>query len=66
MSTESIRVYEKVVAFRVSNDLSARLTQFSQAIGRQKSDVIRHLLTSCLSAYEADVGAIAKIRQEMH
>jgi predicted DNA-binding protein len=66
MSTEPIRVYEKVVGFRVSDDLYARLTQFSKAIGRQKSDVIRHLLTSCLSAYEADVAAIAKIRQEMH
>jgi predicted transcriptional regulator len=66
MTTEPIRVYEKVMGFRVSSDLDARLTQFSRAIGRKRSDVIRHLLTSCLTAYEADVTAIAKIRQEMH
>ncbi len=66
MSAESIRVYEKVVGFRVSNDLHARLAQFSRALGRHQSDVIRHLLTSCLNAYEADRNAIAKIRQELH
>jgi len=66
MNTEVIRVYEKAIGFRVSSDLHARLAQFSRTLGRSQSDVIRYLVTSCLSAYEADKSAIARIRQEMH
>lgn len=66
MNNEPIRVYEKVIGFRASADFHARLARFSSALGRRQSDVIRYLLTSCLSAYEADKDAIAKIRQELY
>jgi predicted transcriptional regulator len=66
MSTGPIRVYKKFVGFRASDDLHARLAQFSNALGRHQSDVIRYLLTSCLTAYEADRSAIEKIKQELY
>jgi predicted DNA-binding protein len=66
MSTGPVRVYKKFVGFRVSDELHARLAQFSNSLGRHQSDVIRYLLVSCLNAYETDRAAIAKIRQELH
>jgi hypothetical protein len=66
MNTKPAVVYDKVIGFRAPADLHARLARFSSALGRHQSDVIRYLLISCLSAYEADKGAIAKIRQELH
>jgi predicted transcriptional regulator len=66
MSTGPFRVYKKFVGFRASDDLHARLAQFSNALGRHQSDVMRYLLVSCLNAYEADKDAIAKIRQDLH
>jgi hypothetical protein len=66
MNSESPVVYDKFIGFRASADLHARLARFSSALGRHQSDVIRYLLINCLSAYEADRDAIAKIRQELH
>jgi predicted DNA-binding protein len=66
MSDRTFHVYKKLVAFRASDELHARLAQFSKALGRRQSDVIRYLLISCLNAYEADKNAIAKIRQDLH
>ena len=59
-------LYNRVIGFRASEDLEARLERFSHVLGRQRSDVIRYLLVSCLNAYETDRQAIAKIRQELY
>jgi predicted DNA-binding protein len=66
MTPQPLNVYNKYVGFRTSDDLNARLQRFSHVLGRQKSDVIRYLLTSCLNAYEMDKEAIKKIRQELY
>jgi hypothetical protein len=66
MNLQPLNVYKKFVGFRTSDDLNDRLQRFSRVLGRQKSDVIRYLLTSCLNAYETDKDAIAKIRQELY
>ena len=66
MTSQSVNVYNKVIGFRASGDLEVRLERFSRVLGRQKSDVVRYLLVSCLNAYEADRDAIAKIRQALY
>ena len=66
MTSRSANVYNKVIGFRVSEDVEVRLERFSRALGRQRSDVIRYLLVSCLNAYEANGDAIAKIRQVLY
>jgi hypothetical protein len=66
MNDEVMNVYTNFIGFRASQDLSARLERFSRTLGRQRSDVIRYLLVSCLSAYEADRDAISKIKQELY
>ena len=66
MNDEELNVYTDFIGFRAPQDLSARLERFSRALGRRRSDVIRYLLISCLSAYEADRDAIAKIKQGLY
>ena len=66
MNDEAVNVYPNFIGFRAPQELNARLERFSRALGRQKSDVIRFLLVQCLSAYEADRDAIAKIRQKLY
>jgi predicted DNA-binding protein len=44
MSDRTFHVYKRLVAFRASDELHARLAQFSKALGRRQSDVIRYLL----------------------
>ena len=66
MTSRSTNLYNRVIAFRASEDFEARLETFSRALGRPKSDVLRYLITSCLSAYETNRDAIAKIRQVLY
>ena len=66
MTSQSAKVYNRIIGFRASEDFEARLERFSHVLGRQKSDVVRYLLVSCLNAYEADRDAIAKIRQALY
>jgi predicted DNA-binding protein len=59
-------IYKRFVGFRLTDEMDTRLHNFSSALGRRKSDVIRYLLLSCLNAYEADREAIERIRQELY
>ena len=62
---EPEHIYNSFIAFRASNDFFERFQRFSKDVGRNKSVVARYLIAQCLSAYEADKDAIAKIRQEI-
>jgi hypothetical protein len=59
------QIYNRFIGFRSPDDFSQRFERFSKSVGRSKSQVCRYLLSQCLSAYEADNDAIAKIRQEI-
>jgi hypothetical protein len=58
-------IYNSFVGFRAPDDFLARFHQFSDNVGRNRSAVARYLIAKCLSSYENDKTAIAKIRQEI-
>jgi metal-responsive CopG/Arc/MetJ family transcriptional regulator len=66
MASKIPTVYNRFLGIKVPDDLAERLDRFSRSLGRQRSDVIRYLLVSCLNAYEGDRTAMAKIKQELH
>jgi predicted DNA-binding protein len=66
MTEPEERIYCRLVAFRAPDEFSLRLDRFSKSVGRSRSQVARYLIGQCLSAYEGDEGAIAKIRQELY
>jgi predicted DNA-binding protein len=59
------RIYRRLVAFRAPDEFALRLDQFSQSVGRSRSQVARFLIGQCLNAYEGDKDAIMKIRQDI-
>jgi hypothetical protein len=59
------RIYEAYVGFRAPPDFLTRFENFSRAVGRNRSDVLRFLLTRCLASYEGDAIAIRKIREQI-
>lgn len=58
-------IYNKFLGIRAPQDFVARFELFSKQVGRSKSQVCRYFLAQCLSAYETDKDAMAKIRQEI-
>jgi hypothetical protein len=58
-------IYNRFLGIRAPEDFVTRFEFFSKQVGRSKSQVCRYFLSQCLSAYEADKDAIAKIRQEI-
>lgn len=65
MSQTQEQIYNRFIGFRSPDDFSLRFERFSKSVGRSKSQVCRYLIAHCLTAYEADKDAIAKIRQEI-
>ena len=63
MSSQSERIYNDFIGFRAPDDFSARFLRFTESVGRSRSQVARYLISQCLTAYEGDRDAIAKIRQ---
>jgi hypothetical protein len=63
MTEPNHRIYNSFVGFRAPDDFLIRFEHFSRMIGRRKSDVARYLLAQCMTSYESDTDAIAKIRQ---
>ena len=59
------RIYNGFVAFRATEDWMSRFDLFTRKVGRSRSQVCRYLISTCLSSYEADKDAIAKIRQSI-
>jgi predicted transcriptional regulator len=66
MSRSLTTTYGRYVAFKATDDLVERLDSFARVLGRQRSDVIRHLLGACIAAYGADQKAIQKLRGQLH
>jgi hypothetical protein len=58
-------IYNAFIGFRAPDDFLERFLLFTNNVGRSRSAVARHLIASCLKAYENDLVAIAKIRQEI-
>ena len=65
MNQTQDNIYNRFVGFRAPEDFLTRFELFSKQVGRSKSQVCRYFLAQCLTAYEADKDAIAKIRQEI-
>jgi hypothetical protein len=65
MNQTQDNIYNRFLGMRVPQDFVQRFELFSKQVGRSKSQVCRYFLAQCLSAYEADKDAIAKIRQEI-
>lgn len=65
MSHSGEQIYNAFIGFKAPEDFLVRFSQFSANVGRSRSAVARHLLAKCLSSYESDKVAIAKIRQEI-
>ena len=65
MNQTQDNIYNRFLGIRVPEDFLTRLELFSRQVGRTKSQVCRYFLSQCLSAYETDKDAIAKIRQEI-
>ena len=65
MNQTQDNIYNRFLGIRVPEDFGNRFELFSKQVGRSKSQVCRYFLAQCLSAYEADKDAIAKIRQEI-
>jgi hypothetical protein len=60
MNQSGEQIYSAFIGFKAPADF-----QFSANVGRSRSAVARHLIAKCLSSYENDQVAIAKIRQEI-
>jgi len=58
-------IYNAFIGFKAPEDFLARFSRFSAHVGRSRSAVARHLIAKCLTSYENDKVAIAKIRQEI-
>jgi hypothetical protein len=58
-------IYNAFIGFKAPEDFLVRFTEFSANVGRSRSAVARHLIAKCLTSYEGDKAAIAKIRQEI-
>jgi hypothetical protein len=58
-------IYNAFIGFKAPEDFLERFERFSAVVGRNRSAVARHLLARCLSSYENDKIAIAKLRQEI-
>jgi hypothetical protein len=65
MNQTQDNIYNRFLGMRAPQDFVQRFELFSKQVGRSKSQVCRYFLAQCLSAYEADKDAIAKIRQEI-
>jgi predicted DNA-binding protein len=65
MNQPEQHIYNAFIAFRAPDDFLERFQQFSANVGRNRSAVARHLIAKCLTSYENDKVAIAKIRQEI-
>jgi len=65
MNTIKAPVYSQFIGFRAPDDFLGRFQNFTDHVGRSRSAVARHLISRCLTAYETDPVAIAKIRQEI-
>lgn len=65
MNQSRDNVYNAFIGFKAPEDFLERFVQFSANVGRSRSAVARYLLAKCLTSYEADKVAIAKIRQEI-
>jgi predicted transcriptional regulator len=65
MNHSQDNIYNAFIGFRAPDDFLARFHQFSHSVGRSRSAVARYLIAQCLTSYEADKVAIAKIRQEI-
>ncbi len=65
MSQSDQHIYNAFIAFRAPEDFLDRFHQFSANVGRNRSAVARHLIAKCMTSYENDKTAIAKIRQEI-
>jgi hypothetical protein len=63
MNQTQDNIYNRFLGMRVPQDFVQRFELFSKQVGRSKSQVCRYFLAKCLSAYESDKDAIAKIRQ---
>ncbi len=65
MNQSGEHIYNAFIGFKAPEDFFDRLSQFSANVGRSRSAVARHLIAKCLTSYENDKVAIAKIRQEI-
>lgn len=65
MNEPAEHIYDAFIGFRAPVDFLARFHRFSDNVGRSRSAVARYLIAKCLTSYEADKLAIAKIRQEI-
>jgi hypothetical protein len=65
MNQTQDNIYNRFLGMRAPQDFVTRFELFSRQVGRTKSQVCRYFLSQCLSAYETDKDAIAKIRQEI-
>ena len=65
MNQSHDNIYNAFIGFKAPEDFLERFVQFSANVGRSRSAVARHLIARCLSSYENDKVAIAKIRQEI-
>ncbi len=65
MNEQQENIYNAFIGFRAPDDFLARFHQFSHNVGRSRSAVARYLIAKCLTSYETDKVAIAKIRQEI-
>jgi hypothetical protein len=65
MNQPQDNIYNAFIGFRAPDDFLARFHHFSADVGRSRSAVARYLIAKCLTSYESDKVAIAKIRQEI-
>jgi hypothetical protein len=65
MNRSTEHIYNAFIGFKAPEDFLNRFARFSANVGRSRSAVARHLIARCLSSYENDKVAIAKIRQEI-
>lgn len=65
MSEQQENIYSAFIGFRAPDDFLERFYLFSENVGRSRSAVARYLIAKCLTSYESDKVAIAKIRQEI-
>jgi hypothetical protein len=65
MNQPQDNIYNAFIGFRAPDDFLERFLQFTDNVGRSRSAVARHLIAKCLTVYENDKVAIAKIRQEI-
>jgi hypothetical protein len=65
MNPSHDNIFNAFIGFKAPEDFLERFVQFSTNVGRSRSAVARYLIAKCLTSYESDEVAIAKIRQEI-